>query len=595
MKQSVHTQRGPRYGKGGYRPWHNDGSMYRSDTERFERCRKMNGHWDMYMYDGPYKEGQAFIGGGKQVGRTCAAVNQFYEEAARAEYNERCNSASWKKNPKRFKEFAEYCDDKQHCLSETVIQVGDIDDPGDSRCLMQCTRAAMERMQELGITIVAVDIHLDEATPHAHVLWAGITEKGEFNLDKTLAEHGVEKAAPERRVIAAKRGKTREETEKEYERRCTRLATFTAQVREAAEDASDVQLKAHGLPPLDRERSGKQNETLGEYRARMERIEQRARETAREDIYEDVKEELRPQVREIKQRDADSKARKARLDKREETLDEREKSLNAREQLAQQQANAAAALQLRCAERGEELDAREDELDEREKGIDKARAEAVTEGFEAGKAQGLAEGRTSCQRAQAGADAARRRYETALADLGDLDAKRKELEGIVGRLDGAKREFSEIAPALSEARRTVESADAYAREQRASADSYASGRRAEADAEADEVVRRTTKRWGAPLRFLGHMLSVAAQFCAQRALRDSGTAWAQRADVLRAASDVLYEIENHPRENVREAFERRMEQKLVEYDREQRAQSVTSVPVSYTHETPQRDDRQFGL
>lgn len=87
------------------------------------------------------------------------------------------------------------------------------------------------------------------------------------------------------------------------------------------------------------------------------------------------------------------------------------------------------------------------------------------------------------------------------------------------------------------------------------------------------------------------MLSAAAQFCAQRALKDPGAAWAQRADVLRAASDVLYEIENHPRENVREAFEGRMEQKLVEYDREQRAQGVTSVPVSYTPETPQRDDR----
>lgn len=120
-------------------------------------------------------------------------------------------------------------------------------------------------------------------------------------------------------------------------------------------------------------------------------------------------------------------------------------------------------------------------------------------------------------------------------------------------------------------------------------------KKAPADAEADEVVRRTTKRRGASLRFLGHMLSVAAQFCAQRALKDSSAARAQRSDVLRTASDALYEIENHPRENVREAFERRMEQKLVEYDREQRGRGVTSVPVSYTPEAPQRDDRQFGL
>ena len=50
------------------------------------------------------------------------------------------------------------------------------------------------------------------------------------------------------------------------------------------------------------------------------------------------------------------------------------------------------------------------------------------------------------------------------------------------------------------------------------------------------------------------MLSVAAQFCAQRALKDSSAAWAQRSDVIRTVSDALYEIENHPRENVREAF-----------------------------------------
>lgn len=584
MKQSIHTQRGGRHAaKGGYRPWHNDGSMYREDSERFERGRKMNGHWDMYMYGGPYEDGQAFIGGGKQVGMTCKAVDQFYEDTVRSEYDEKCASTSWKKNPKRFKEFDDYCDDKLHCLNETVVGLGNIDDPGDPRCLMLSVRATMKKMQELGVTIVAVDVHLDEATPHAHILWAGITKDGKFNLDKTLGEHGVEKAAPERRVIKTKNGKTRKETAKEYERRCTRKATFTALVRQAAEDASDDWLEEHGLPKLDRERSDKQNESLSDYKARKEREEQRIRE----DVIEDVKEELRPQVREIKQREKKSLEKEAQLD-------EREESLNTREQEAQRQANAAAALRAQNVKRGEELDAREDELDEREQGLDEARAEAVAEGYEAGKAQGLEAGRAGYQQAQAGADAEKRRYEKALADLGDLEAKRKELGEVTGKVDAAKHELSEIASALSDAKRTVESADEYAREQRASADSYASGRRAEADAEADEVVRGTTRRWGGPLRFLGHMLGVAAQFCAQRALKDTGNTWAQRADVLRTASDVLYDIENHPRENVREAFTKFMEQRLVELDREQRGRGVTSVPVSYAREAPQRDDRQFG-
>ena len=585
MKQSIHTQRGGRHAaKGGYRPWHNDGSMYREDSERFERGRTMNGHWDMFMYGGPYEDGQAFISGGKQVGMTCKAVERFYEDTVRTEYDAKCNSTSWQKNPKRFKEFDDYCDDKQHCLNETVVGLGNIDEPGDPRCLMQSVRATMKKMQELGVTIVAVDVHLDEATPHAHILWAGVTKDGKFNLDKTLEEHGVGKAAPERRVIKTKNGKSRKETAKEYERRCTRKATFTALVRQAAEDASDDWLAAHGLPLLDRERSDKQNESLSDYKARKEREEQRAREIAREDIYE----ELRPQVHEIKQREEKNKAKEAQLD-------EREESLSTREQEARRQANAAAAQRVQNAKRGEELDAREDELDEREQSIDKARTEAVAEGYEAGKAQGLAEGRASYQQAQAGADAEKKRYEKALADLGDLEAKREELGEVTGKVDAAKRELSEIAPALSDAKRTIESADEYAREQRASADSYASGRRVEADAEADEVMRRTTRRWGGPLRFLGHMLGVAAQFCAQRALKDTGNTWAQRAEVLRTATDVLDEIENHPRENVREAFSQFMEKKLVEFDREQRGRGVTSVPVSYTPKAPQHDDRQFGL
>lgn len=186
------------------------------------------------------------------------------------------------------------------------------------------------------------------------------------------------------------------------------------------------------------------------------------------------------------------------------------------------------------------------------------------------------------------------RQANAAAALRARNVKRgEELDAREGELD--ERELSEIAPALSDAKRTVESADEHAREQRASADSYVSGRRAEADAEADEVVRRATRRWGGPLRFLGHMLGVAAQFCAQRALKDSGTTWAHRADVLRTASDVLDEIENHPRENVREAFSQFMERRLVEFDRKQRDRGVTTATVSYTYEAPRLDGRQFDL
>lgn len=574
MKLSFHNQRGGRHALHGYRPWHNDGSMYRDDTERFERGRKMNGHWDMFMYGGPYEDGQAFISGGKQVGMTCKAVDQFYENTIRSEYDEKCASTSWKKNPSRFKEFDDYCDDKQHSLNEAVVGLGNIDEPGDPRCLMRSVRATMKKMQELGVTIVAVDVHLDEATPHAHILWAGVTKEGKFNLDKTLDEHGVERAAPERRVIKTKNGKSRKETVKEYERRCTRQATFTAAVRQAAEDASDDWLEEHGLPKLDRERSDKQNESLSDYKARKEREEQRAREIAREDIYE----ELRPQVHEIKQREEKNKSKEAQLD-------EREESLSTREQEARRQANAAAAQRVQNAKRGEELDAREDELDEREQSIDKARTEAVAEGYEAGKAQGLAEGRASYQQAQAGADTEKKRYEKALADLGDLEAKREELSEVTGKVDAAKRELSEIAPALSGAKRTIADADAYAQK-----------RRDEADAEADEVVRSTAKRWGGgSLKLFQTMLTVTMQFCASRS-REPGDAWEQRGAVLREAMSVVDDLIGHRSERIRELFKQKFEQRLVDYDREERRKNVTYVTPTYTSpSTRQRSDREFGF
>lgn len=589
MKLSFHNQRGGRHALHGYRPWHNDGSMYRDDTERFEQGRKMNGHWDMYSPDG------RFITGGAQVGRTCSAVNKFYEEKLRGEYAAKLESTSWKKNPDRIKTFDEYCDDKNHCLNETIVGLGNIDDPGDPHCLLYSVRRVKRVMEQLGVTVIAVDVHLDEATPHAHILWAGVASDGTFNLNKTLDEHGVEKAKPERRKIRSKNGKMRTETAKEYERRCTRQATFTAAVRQAAEDAADEWLKKNGFPLLDRERSDKPNESLNEYRSRKERENQFAREAAREDIYDEVfqqtRDELRPHVREIKRRDKESRERTKALDARENALSEREAE-------AQKRLEAAMALEKRCAGRAKELDEREDAADEREGAIERREGalgqresalekreqdierdakESQRQGYEIGKARGIEAGRAEVE-------AAKQRYETALTDLRDLDVKRQELTRVTGELTDAKRELSEIAPALSGAKRTIADADAYAQK-----------RRDEADAEADEVVRSTAKRWGGgPLKLFQTMLTVTMQFCASRS-REPGDAWEQRGAVLREAMSVVDDLIGHRSERVRELFKQKFEQRLVDYDREERRKNVTYVTPTYTApSTRQRSDREFG-
>lgn len=276
MKQSVHTQRGPRGGKGGCKPWHNDGCMYKSDKGRFGRYRKDNYHWDMFC-GVDMLDTANWVTGGAQVGKTCEAVDRFYEATVRAEYNAKLESPGWVQHPDRVKTFEDYCDDKQHCLSETIVQTGSIDDPGDSACVLESTKATLKRMKEAGLTVIAVDFHLDEATPHAHILWTGVTGAGRINVDGCLREHGVEKARPEPREIPTKKGGTRKETKKEYERRCTRLATLTERMRDAAEDAADAWLKDHGRQVLDRERQGRvKGEDLHDYKARR----QRERETA---------------------------------------------------------------------------------------------------------------------------------------------------------------------------------------------------------------------------------------------------------------------------------------------------------------------------
>ena len=208
-------------------------------------------------------------------------MDRFYEATVRSEYNAKLESSGWVQHPDRVKTFEDYCDDKQHCLSETIVQTGDIDDPGDPACVLESTRATLKRMKEAGLTVIAVDFHLDEAVPHAHILWTGVAKDGRINVDGCLREHGVEKARPEPREIPTKSGKTRKETKKEYERRCTRLATLTERMRAAAEDAADAWLKDHDHQTLDRERQGRiKGEALPDYRARRQREREAAQAEA---------------------------------------------------------------------------------------------------------------------------------------------------------------------------------------------------------------------------------------------------------------------------------------------------------------------------
>lgn len=448
MKQSSHGQ------KGGYSLAHNDGCMYKGDDGKFEKYRAGNYHYDMY---------NGVLRGGAQVGKTVEAANRFYEEHLRDEYNRMLESESWRRNPKRVKTWNEFKNTKQHQLSEHIVQIGDIDNqPSTPEALVRATQAHQRVMEEAGLTVIAIDYHLDEGTPHAHIIYAGLDHDGKMNVDGCLADHGIEKAQPERKYLKpkGKRKQGRWETDKELERRSTRISTLTDMMRTAGEDAADAVLKKQGLPPLDRERSDRDGMTLPEYRKAMQegydkglrdgktearkkyraavaQAETTAEQTAQErEQFHDAMDEMRAEVfgdtvtaanakakpilDAANKRDADSKARKEKLDIREAGITAKENAADTREREAaakkKEHEDALSLIDGLPAKRAEDkrltesIAAKKTELQQASDTIAKADAYAKRKREEAereaqritGDAQTTAQGIISAAREQAG-------------------------------------------------------------------------------------------------------------------------------------------------------------------------------------------------
>lgn len=254
---------------------HNDGCMYRQDTEKFETSRAKNVHYDMY---------NGRLTGDAKRGATVAAVKRFYEETLRAEYGATLDSDGWKRNPGRVVDFETWCSQRDRALTECIVGLGNVDEHAPREAFEAGLQAAREAFEAAGLTVVAIDEHYDEATDHAHLILAADKYGKKLNVEKTLEDHGVEPPnLPRRQVKDRKTKKMRPETDREYNKRNTRIATVTTAARKAAEDAIDAYLMAHGLEPLDRERTeSHEHESLAEYKARhaREREHRVAAETA---------------------------------------------------------------------------------------------------------------------------------------------------------------------------------------------------------------------------------------------------------------------------------------------------------------------------
>ena len=254
---------------------HNDGCMYRRDTEKFESSRAKNVHYDMY---------NGRLTGDAKRGATVAAVKRFYEETLREEYGATLDSDGWKRNPGRVVDFETWCSQRDRALTECIVGLGNVDEHAPREAFEAGLQAAREAFEAAGLTVVAIDEHYDEATDHAHLILAAGKYGKKLNVEKTLEDHGVEPPNPPRRQVKdRKTKKMRLETDREFNKRNTRIATVTAAARKAAEDAIDAYFIARDMAPLDRERTeSRDHESLADYKARhaREREHRVAAETA---------------------------------------------------------------------------------------------------------------------------------------------------------------------------------------------------------------------------------------------------------------------------------------------------------------------------
>ena len=269
VKASVHSQRG------GYSLAHNDGSLYREDNDKFKKGRRGNVHINP---DG------SELTGGRQVGVTVKAAREWYKAHLGAEYERAVHSDGWKRNPGRRKTFDEFCDMKRNQMNETILQVGNVKTTFDTTPALRAGLKAINEWQaglnaraaangsKARIETVAIDLHLDES-PHVHKIDAVLADDGTMNMDAALKDMDIEKAHPPRKMIKPKgKRKARPETDKEYERRCTRVSTYTAEMRRVFEDAVDQWFAENGYGiRLDRERSDREHMELDEFRATHQR------------------------------------------------------------------------------------------------------------------------------------------------------------------------------------------------------------------------------------------------------------------------------------------------------------------------------------
>lgn len=160
---------------------HNDRSMYEPGAYDLSA----NLHWDWRLKSDDF---QAAKGAGESV------------SAERDYYDTRYSDILAARNASKLKRYhadevwsmAKWAD--KNPPHETVLQLGAMGDDTDeglkARYAIEAARRFRDEVRQAGGEVISVDVHMDEASPHAHVRWVMNDEKGRPNAKGCLRAHG---------------------------------------------------------------------------------------------------------------------------------------------------------------------------------------------------------------------------------------------------------------------------------------------------------------------------------------------------------------------------------------------------------------------
>lgn len=164
---------------------HNDRSMYNGESpSEFEpEYHGENIHWD--CYDGI----------NSKVGGSIKAEVRFYEEHFGKQLDAQNEKYRKQRHPEKCMTMDQYR--KKHPGKEIILMIGDKDNHPDENKVAALAMEAQKYLERFGLKVVSVDIHYDEATPHAHIRCVPLheldKEQGlyEVNMTGCLKDCGI--------------------------------------------------------------------------------------------------------------------------------------------------------------------------------------------------------------------------------------------------------------------------------------------------------------------------------------------------------------------------------------------------------------------